>query len=43
MRSAHAGWIAATRRAHSRFVSTSSAAITHRGERLGERPSRRRS
>ena len=34
--SAHAGSIAATRRAHSRFVSTSSAAITHRGARRVE-------
>ena len=30
-RSAHSGWIAATCRAHSRFVSTSSAAMTHAG------------
>ena len=35
-RSAHAGSIAATRRAHSRFVSTSSAAITHRGDACGQ-------
>ena len=34
--SAHAGSIAATRRAHRRFVSTSSAAITHRGGTAGE-------
>ena len=30
-RSAHSGWIGATVRAHSRLVSTSSAAITQRG------------
>ena len=34
IRSAHSGWIVATRRAHTRLVSTSSAAITHRGGRL---------
>ena len=34
IRSAHSGCIVATRRAHTRLVSTSSAAITHRGGRF---------